>query len=304
VEHINLRIVVAGQPKSGTTALYFRIKSSVPPDAWCLFEPKAYAPPARREEPPWVVAKVLIGRVYPSLNEGRADDFTVDHASFASFDRKLHIIRDPRDNLVSSFLYGVRHTSFFGDKRRLDRFLARLEEKEREPAAVSMIELLNLMAELDGGVELLPSFLARQELVVQFVGAYPDYHRVSYSDLVHGQVSDIEDYVGFPLAANARVESRRRVERTLGSGDWKNWFTDQDVAVLRPLLDRFVQFSGTDDDWEVSDAPVIPAEYGSNYVRRIVSEKREKQRRRWRRRVNALSDKWRTFGDRRSRHGT
>ena len=66
--------------------------------------------------------------------------------------------------------------------------------------------------------------------------------------------------------------------------------------MLRPLLDRFVRFSGAGDDWEVSDAPCIPAEYGSDYVRRIVSEKRGKDRRRWRRRMKSLAGKWRSPG--------
>ena len=296
-----MKIVVAGQPKSGTTALYFRIKASVPSDAWCLFEPPAYAAPSKGGEPRWVVAKVLIGSVYPRPDDLHRDDFTVDYDTFASFDRKLHIVRDPWDNLVSSFLYSVRHTSFYSDDVRVDRFLACLEEKEREPTAVSMVQLFELMAELDGGVELLPSFLARQELVMRFVETYPDYCTVAYADLVQDRVGDIEDYLGFPLAARARVETHRRVERTLGSGDWMNWFTEQDVAVLRPLLDRFVRFSGAGDDWEVSDAPDIPAAYGSDYVRRIVSEKREKDRRRWLRRMKALGGRWRSPGERRSR---
>ena len=155
-----MRIVIAGQPKTGTTALYFRIKNSVPPDAWCLFEPKKYLRPPDDPRPQWVVAKVLIGRAYARGGPVGADGFSVDYGSFASFDRKLHILRDPRDNLVSSLLYAVRHTSFYADDRRLDQFLALLEEKERNPTDVSMLRLLDVMATLDRGVELLPAFLA------------------------------------------------------------------------------------------------------------------------------------------------
>src|SRR5262249_13533189 len=149
-----LRVVIAGQPKTGTTALYFRIKNSVPPDAWCLFEPKEYVPPAVGLNPKWVVAKVLIGRAYARGAEPRPDGFYVDHESFATFDRKLHILRDPRDNLVSSLLYGVRHSSFYSSDRRLEQFLRLLQEKERNPSAVSMLQLLDVMAAVDRGVEL------------------------------------------------------------------------------------------------------------------------------------------------------
>ena len=242
------------------------------------------------------MAKVLIGRVYPRLEEGEGDGFSVDHQSFASFDRKLHIFRDPRDTLVSSFLYSVRHTSFYADSRRLSRFLGLLEEKERSPRSVSMVQLLDLMAELDGGVELLPSFVRRQGLVATFLDRYPDYHRVRYVDLIDDNLGPVASYLGFPLHAPARIETRVRVERTLGYGDWKNWFTEDDVVSLRPVLDEYVALAGLGHDWTLADAPAIPAAFASDYVRRIVQEKRDKDRGRWLRRVRRLPWRVRAWG--------
>jgi hypothetical protein len=300
-----LRIVIAGQPKTGTTALYFRIKNSVPPDAWCIFEPKKYLQPPDGTRPEWVVAKVLIGRAYARGGQVRADGFTVDHDSFASFHRKLHILRDPRDNLVSSFLYAVRHTSFYADDRRLDQFLAVLEEKERNPTGVSMRRLLDTMSTLDRGVELLPSFLQRQELVGRFLVLYPEYHRVSYAAFVEGDVGDLEDYLGFPLSGSGRVDSHTRVIRTRGHGDWKNWFTADDVTYFRPLLEEYVRLAGLpDDDWELATRPTIPPEFASDYVRRIAYEKRQKDRGRWARRIRALPQRARTWGSEQRRRLT
>jgi hypothetical protein len=291
-----LRIVIAGQPKTGTTALYFRIKNSVPPDAWCLFEPKKYLRPPDGTRPQWVVAKVLIGRAYARGGQSLADGFFVDYESFASFDRKLHILRDPRDNLVSSLLYAVRHTSFYSDDRKLDRFLGLLQQKERNSADVSVLRLLDVMAELDRGVELLPSFLERQELVRRFLTTYPEYHRVSYADFVDGEVGDLEEYLGFPLSGSSRVESHTRVTRTRGYGDWKNWFTVEDVASFRPLLGDYVRLAGLPDDWELAATPTVPAEFASAYVRRVVDEKRQDDRGRWMRRIGALPQRARTWG--------
>lgn len=299
-----MRIVIAGQPKTGTTALYFRIKNSVPPDAWCIFEPKKYLRPPDGTRPLWVVAKVLIGRAYARGGPVGGDGFTVDYESFASFDRKLHILRDPRDNLVSSLLYAVRHTSFYSDDRRLDQFLALLEEKERNPTDVSMVRLLEVMATLDHGVELLPGFLDRQELVRRFLTLYPEYHRVSYAGFVDGAVGDLEDYLGFPLTGSGRVDSHTRVTRTRGYGDWKNWFTAEDVAFFRPLLDDYVRLAGLPDDWELAATPTVPTEFASAYVRRIVEEKRRHDRGRWMRRIGGLPRRARTWGSEQRRRLT
>jgi hypothetical protein len=292
----SLRIVIAGQPKTGTTALYFRIKNSVPSDAWCLFEPPKYLRPAAGPKPQWVVAKVLIGRAYARGREPAPDAFHVDYGSFASFDRKLHILRDPRDNLVSSLLYAVRHTSFYSDDRRLDQFLQLLQQKERNPTDVSVLRLLDVMAALDRGVQLLPGFLERQALVRRFLTTYPEYHRVSYADFVDGEVGDVEDYLGFPLTGSGKVESHTRVIRTRGYGDWKNWFTAEDVAFLRPLLGDYVRLAGLPDDWELAATPTVPAEFASSYVRRIVEEKRQDDRGRLMRRIGALPQRARTWG--------
>jgi hypothetical protein len=273
----------------------------VPPDAWCLFEPREYVPPPARRQSSWVVAKVLIGRPYARGRQPRADGFYVDYDGFASFDRKLHILRDPRDNLVSTLLYGVRHTSFYSDDRRLAQFLQLLEDKERNPTEVSMRQLLDLMAELDEGVELLPSFLDRQALVEQFRETYPEYRRVSYSDFVDNKVEALESYLGFTLTGSPHVRDHARVTRTRSYGDWTNWFTADDVTFFRPLLDNYVRLAGLPDDWELGEHPTVPAEFASGYVRRIVDEKRRQDRRRWMQRLVALPQRARSWGSRQQR---
>ncbi len=67
--------------------------------------------------------------------------------------------------------------------------------------------------------------------------------------------------------------------RTRGYGDWKNWFTAEDVAFFRPLLDDYVRLAGLPDDWELAATPTVPPEFASAYVRRIVDEKRHERSR-------------------------
>lgn len=86
------KIVVMGLGRTGTTALFFTLKQAMAADTYCLFEPRSFvAPPGHT---PHVLAKVLIGH-----------NRDVDISGFQDFDKKLFLIRDPRDTLVSRVLY-------------------------------------------------------------------------------------------------------------------------------------------------------------------------------------------------------
>lgn len=94
-----MKILIAGQAKSGTTALFYALKQTLPRKYTCLFEPRGYAA-ANRDE--CVLAKVLIN---PSV---KVEDFE-------TFNKKILIVRDPRDNLVSRLLYAIYDQKFSAD---------------------------------------------------------------------------------------------------------------------------------------------------------------------------------------------
>src|SRR5687767_12482448 len=97
-----MKILIAGLGKSGTTALFYLIASSLGkgPKPKLLFEPKE-CPADLRSARGDVVAKVLID---PQLNA----------ASFSHFDRKITLIRDPRDRIISALLYSQFHADYLG----------------------------------------------------------------------------------------------------------------------------------------------------------------------------------------------
>jgi hypothetical protein len=96
-----LKILIIGQPKTGTSALFFKIKNSFPGESKCLFEPQpeeiaAIDVISHPQEIP-VLAKVLL------LNDGRQW-----HEYIRRFEKTIFLTRDPRDRLVSALLYSVR----------------------------------------------------------------------------------------------------------------------------------------------------------------------------------------------------
>ena len=252
-----MKILIAGQAKSGTTALYYALRQTLPPKYTCLFEPRSNT--TGRDE--CVLAKVLIN---PSF---KSDDFE-------TFNKKILIVRDPRDNLVSRLLYAIYDQKFLADDDKVSVFIERLEQKQRNPASVSLLELLKVFSDLSGA-DMLGRFMLRHQIGLEFDRLRRNYFVYKYEHFVAGQYSGLEEYLGFALNFNGNVDVfHSRVARTKGSGDWRNWFTEQDVKYFSDSYHEYLARYGYDVEWKLSPEPEILPEYSTEYVMRLVRERR------------------------------
>ncbi len=275
-----MKIVIYGLAKSGTTALFYKLKNSLPPDTLCLFEPRAFDPRAAkpkglkallgRGREPDVLAKVL-----PFRPQAPAD---VD--SFAHFDRQILLVRDPRDRLVSRLLYGVYLSNFCRQDDKVRAFLAPLEQKERDARSVSVISLLRTFAALNGESFSFDEWAASHALhsvrrPLEFHDRREDIFLFEYEAMVDGRFGALEEYVGAPLRGAATVAPElHRVTRTRGYGNWRDWFTPEDIEYLRPVMQPFLDRYYGGAGWELNPSPAVAAEHGSRYVERIVNDRR------------------------------
>jgi hypothetical protein len=278
-----MKILIAGAPKSGTTGLFFKIKHSLPGDAVReMFEPVAYE---RRDgdEEQSVLAKALIG----GPNE-------VDYRSFEGFDKKIGLVRDPRDWAISSLLYGIFNADFCEDEAVTSQILALLRRKEEDPGSVGVLDFIRLVRRLWSPTDEMQeleaektfSFLplvedieahyrGRVELMSNFFRRHSGYFILKYEDFVSGHLEDLQAYLGFPLEGRANVDPHyHRVVRTRKSGDWRNWFLKEDIAFFRPIFAGFMKEFGYADDWTPAEDRAISAEHASGYVRNLIAERR------------------------------
>ncbi len=57
-------------------------------------------------------------------------------------------------------------------------------------------------------------------------------------------------------------------------GDWRHWFTEEDVDLFKPAYLPYMEVIGYDcDDWTLSNNPVIEPEYSSIYIQRLARMK-------------------------------
>ncbi len=265
-----MKILIAGLAKTGTTGLLYLLNNSLPRAPKLLFEPKTL-PPETFAQHPDLLVKVII-------------DDHLDAQSFLPFGRKITLVRDPRDRLVSALLYSQYHAGYLSDDAKVGRVRELLERKESAPRAVSIGSILETIGEVAGKPARAASqvkHLNRQmETFARYCEATPDALLYKYEDFVEARYAALESYLGMPIKGQAVVpETLKRVERTKDSGGWRHWFTDEDVAAFRPILEPVLaRYHYDAQDWSLAAKPVIETEHASQYYMRLVEESRAKAR--------------------------
>lgn len=258
----NNNVLLLGQPKTGTTALFFALKEAMPAGVRALFEPKQYVPQISDTDT-GVLAKVL---TLPG----------VDYASFSLFDKKILITRDPRDQKVSDLLY-LPYELYHNDPERLGRFLSLLVQKEEAPTSVSMRELWEAHYPANRLVAILQTSLTRFFEAESF---FDPVFLLRYEDFVDGKLKPLEDFLGWSINNTPQIHPCfQRVVRTKSYGYWRHWFTKEDIDFFQPIFAKYVDRYNYNGDWALEDDPRIDKARSSEYVLRIVNERRKENKR-------------------------
>ena len=262
-----MKTLIKGIARSGTSALYFKLREVLPPATWCLFEPHGLAQ-SELDGSPEVLAKIVVGSP------------DVDVTRLHGFDKKILIVRDPRDNLVSRLLYHpCGMATIRGDTAKVATFIDALRRKEADPHSLSMQALFDLVFRLSG--------LYRPDLAVELYPYALDFHRnnagffvYTYEDFIVGRYAAIENYLGIRLpAGEAEVSAQyEHVVRTKAAENWRHWFTADDVNYFRPRLEPYMAAYGYADNWTLAAEPRIDAAYSSDFVRRSVAMRNQQDR--------------------------
>ena len=218
-----MHYLIAGLAKSGTTRLFSQLEQALRRGGGApatAFEPDTDAAlQAVLATPGHTLTKVLIGRV------------KADNAPIAAFDRHVLIYRDPRDQFLSTLLYTFYDFQLQDNAEAYAQAYAALERKVAAPAAVSTIALYSEIAALAGRA---PIGVFRRLHAVQneYEAAFSPF-RLRYEALLDGDaLPALEAYLGLSLD-NGDIQvsaSYARVARSRGYGEWRNWFTADDLA--------------------------------------------------------------------------
>ncbi|MDJ0510863.1 MAG: sulfotransferase domain-containing protein [Crocosphaera sp.] len=266
-QHQSRRILITGVSKSGTTALYSRVKNSLATDCIGYFE-KLGDIEKQMKSSKDIIAKLILYNVF-------CDNWyeVIDNL----FEKKILIVRDPRDVWISDLLYfgGYKHL-WSRDKEEIQKALKLLENKEKNPDSSSVLELFENMKddfERQGYGKYWKEKLGR---AITFADN-KDCIIVKYENFINDiNLEELEDYLSIKLVKETQVSNNfKRVIRTKNSGDWKNWFVSEDINYFQPLCVDYMNRFNYDDDWKIKEDPQILAQYASMYVKKLINQKRK-----------------------------
>lgn len=263
-----MKILILGTGKSGTTALVFKIAGGLPNcRAFSGGKPGKYL--ADYEN-------AVYKHTYNPL-KGKTFDLYEEHLKKEKYDRKIWMARDPRDVAISRMLY--RWQRGVGDQK--EQYLAHLNlvmKKEKNPASVSFCEVYRYSGfghwplELE---EFIEEETNRYKQMCEYVANLGnDWQVYTYEEMIDNSFDRLQKYLGFEVLADAKIPvetGKSKVIRKKSTGDWRSWFTEADVQLLKSAYLPYMELIGYDKtDWALNSEPVIEPEYSSGYMQRLV----------------------------------
>ena len=253
-------IIILGAGKSGTSGLYASVKqgleNAIGRPIRMFFELYDLSVLDEYRKRPLLV-KMLLERV-----------MLIDRSQLRRFDKRVLIVRDPRDVLVSRLMWQLVGFPGFRTRANIDRAIEIFRRKEADPQSISLSELYRTLGEIGENPTWLESAHKLSYLPLRMSDdEIASMHCVRYEDYVEDRLDDLADYLGFQPVPRAVPPPPNDVTfRAASHGDWRRWFTPEDD-------DHFNTGSGTNlralgyavEPFEPSTQP-LPAEKGSDYV--------------------------------------
>jgi len=265
---VDMKIFILGTGKSGTTALVYKVAGGLPNcHAFSGGQPGKYLGDYEN---------AVYKHTYEE-SKGKSFELYLNHLKEEHYDRKIWMARDPRDVAVSRMLYRWQK----GNKGQKDQYLAHLNlvlRKENDPRSVSFSEIYRYARFNNWPLSMKEVFQeehVRYQRMHDFVKCLGDeWFFFTYENMVSKNFEALNEYLGFSVLADAEVPQstgKAKVIRKKSAGDWRHWFTEEDISLLTPAYTAYMALIGYDcDDWNLAENPVIEPEYSSVYMKNLV----------------------------------
>lgn len=264
-----MSILILGAGKTGTTGLYHSIKGALDPEEgfYLLFEPT-------RPEPFRALARYAPDRpILTKVMIHRAASCQLDDVPFT---HRILVVRDPRDVMVSRLLFRplIRSSVRDAEATNLERFIGALREKEADPASWSLRALNELADELKLGSSSFGPFVTTLDDTIH-ADQQGSYFTSRYEDFVDGKLGDLSAFLGRDVVNREAGEDSwlSHITRSKGWGDWRHWFTADDLEFFRPRFERYMDHFGY-TDWSLAPDPVIDPAKSSDFISRKLEERK------------------------------
>ena len=262
-----MKILILGTGKTGTTVMVYKVAGGLPNcHAFSGGQPGKHIGDYEN---------AVYKHTYEE-RKGKSFELFREHLEKENYDRKIWMARDPRDAAVSRMLYRW-HKGHRGTKKQYETHLKLVLKKEKDPASIPFFELCRHTGH-NGSPRSVEDVVAeervRYDRMHNFVKELgDDWFLFTYEDMIAGNFAALNDYLGFEVKADGQVPQttvKSKVLRKKAAGDWRLWFTEQDVELFKPAFKNYMELIGYDwNDWSLSENPVIEPEYSSVYIQNL-----------------------------------
>lgn len=223
------------------------------------------------------VKKFNVTKVLYSPNPNHVFDYDRVQDLGNLFDKKVVICRDPRDILISNTLYRWFHKH----KPKPEHFqqaLNLVQKKEAQPSSVNLYEIssINIHRGMPKSLEIYASTLQKEyDRFADTVSLLKtsDWCLFKYENVVSNHTKDLNKYLEFDISEDLSVVEKTafaRTARTKSYGNWRNWFTENDIAFFKPIFEKSLQNLGYDSsDWEINLEQKIESKTSSEYMKQL-----------------------------------
>ena len=262
-----MKILILGTGKTGTTVMVYKVSGGLP-------NCQAFSGGL-----PGKHIGDYENAVYKHTYEerkGKSFELYRQHLEKENYDRKIWIARDPRDAAVSRMLYRW-HKGHRGNKKQYETHLELVLKKEKDPASIPFFELCRYTGHNGWPCsveDVVAEERVRYDRMHNFVKELgDDWFLFTYEDMIAGNFAALNDYLGFEVKADGQVPQttvKSKVLRKKAAGDWRLWFTKQDVELFKPAYKNYMELIGYDfNEWNLSTNPVIEPEFSSVYIQNL-----------------------------------
>jgi len=265
-----MKVLILGLGKSGTTAMVYKVAGGLPDcHAFSGGQPGKYIGNYKN---------AVYKHTYEE-RKGKSFDLYKEHLQKESYDRKIWMARDPRDAAISRMLYRW-HKGHKGNKKQYETHLELVLKKEKDPRSISFSEICRYTGH-NGSPRTVGQVIEeeshRYQQMTDFVKDLGNsWHLFKFENLVGLNFNDLNSYLGFEVRDEANIPSasgQAKVIRKKATGDWRHWFTKEDVELFKPAFRPYMEIMGYDcDDWALDPSPIIEPEYSSVYMQKLTSK--------------------------------
>ncbi|MDJ0816005.1 MAG: hypothetical protein QNJ58_07365 [Desulfobacterales bacterium] len=265
-----MNILILGHGKSGTTIFVFKVAAGLP-----NCQAFSGGDPVKRLGD---YENAVYKHTY-NVRKGRNFDLFDDYSKEINFDRKIWMARDPRDVAVSEMLYRW-HKGHKGSRKQFQEHLAIVQKKEMDPESIPFHVVCrysshdNWPITTDAVIEKLRSRYQTTREFVKSLGN--EWFIFRYEDMINKNFDALHEYLGFEIDDNAQIPSttkKKKVARKKAMGDWRHWFTEEDVELFKPALLPYMELIGYDcTDWALDPNPEIDPQVSSLYMKGLARQ--------------------------------